>query len=82
MIIDSGLVVGDYWVEEQFAPDLPAWWMSCGRHRFFATSAQIEAGTISCPECKSDAAVRAQTLQVVREAQDEIDAGDFSRRIT
>jgi hypothetical protein len=53
-----------------------AWWISCGRgHRIFATNALIEAGTVTCTECASEAKQYAARQERSKLADDLIAAG-------
>src|ERR1700722_1807906 len=71
MLIDIGIAVNGL-IVDAIAFDQPgaAWFLKCrnGHKRIFATTEMLEAGTVTCNECATDAASYARLQQRNRRA--------------
>jgi hypothetical protein len=76
-MLDVGSIIHNM-VVESVSFDPPEVWLSCGHgHRVWATPKLLESGPVKCKECETDQTVRMKSAQIMRDALDDLAAGNF-----
>jgi hypothetical protein len=76
-MIDIGIAVNGLIVDEVAFDQPGAWFLKCcnGHKGIFATTEMLEAGTVVCDECATDAAAYARLQARNKQVDEDIAAG-------